>query len=633
MSRWKQAYKIIFRPFTVKENSDFIEKNTNLARILVGLGIFHSYLDVLGYSIFLTPQNELKAICALILSFLFTIGLFTPLTCGLLIYYFAYPIIPYLGTMVLVILLWGMFFIGVGRRWSVDAYLLKFPSTQRFLKYLYIFSLPLGNISLAKIRFLTLFLFWCVCVRAIAFHVDDSYWLHGETLQLVFATPYLTDHYLYFQQFSQMFPLIYDLLCKLGLFVQTFWEFFLFPLMYFWWGRIFVMVQGMAFYLASIFILILGYLPYYEICMWIFLFNYSQCLNLKKGRLFYDDRCNLCKKTITLLKSVDFYDRIEVTGLSKAPPTIQKAFSNNIQIVYQEKGDLFSGFSAYYQICKNIFPFFLLFPLFFIGKVTGLGEKAYNWVGQRRIRLFGVCEPFFYASVTRIFFKTGKLAVKFFGLFLIISILIAVGSSRFSKLSLCSNQLSLFGLCFNKFPLLGQGNVNVLNSTDLKLGGPGIVLIETDANGKFKRTVPFMDLNGGRLSYLRNDLLYFQHSLIWQRKYTRLKDVTNLSKDFIVSFRGLGEEVGVLDACLRQSSGLRYYRADLFVKKIKSGPSFNFWGEPEKAASHSFSMDMDQLKITTPECQWAYNLPPGHLYSANRIALTDAAYKNSPDKE
>ena len=606
------AAKRIFGPFVLNENSDSIEKNINLARILVGLGIFHSYLDILGYSIFLDPQNQTKAISVLALSFLFTIGLFTPLACGLLIYFFSAPLIPYLGTMVLIIFLWGMFFAGVGRRWSIDAYLFNFTSTQRLLKYLYAFSLAPNNENFSKIRFFVLFLFWCICVRAMAFHFDDSYWLNGQTLQLLFTTPYLTDHYLYFQKFSQMFPLTYDVLCKLSLFVQSAWELLLIPLMYFWWGRIFVMVQGMAFFIASILFLVLGYLPYYEICMWIFLFNYSQCLNLKQGRLYYDDRCNLCKKTVTLLKVVDFYDRIEVTGLSQAPSKIKDIFLNDIQIVYQEGEEIYSAFNAYYRICRNIFPFCLLFPLFFAGKVTGLGEKAYNWVALRRIKMFGVCEPYFYTPKTRLPFKAGRWSSGVFGVFLVISILTATTAKESA--------------------LFGQRDVNVMNKFDLGMGAPGIVLIETEANGQFERTVPFMDLNGGRLSYLRNDLLYFSRSLIWQRQFAHQKSPNDLSQGFIYSFQKLGQAVGVLDACLRRSNGLRYYRADLYVKELKNGPSFNFWGDPNKVRSHSFSVDMDKLNRSEPKCQQTFNLPPGHLYSNTRIGLTDSFYKNGPDK-
>ena len=605
--------KKIFGPFTLNENSDFIEKNINLARILVGLGIFHSYLDILGYSIFLTPQNEIKAISVLALSFLFTIGLFTPIACGLLIYFFTAPLVSYLGTMVLIILLWGMFFIGVGRRWSVDAYLLKFTPTQRLIRYLYIFSLPLGKVSLSRIRFLVLFLFWCLCVRAMAFHFDDSYWLNGKTLQLLFTTPYLTDHYLYFQKFSQMFPLAYDLLCKAGLFIQSFWELLLFPLMYFWWGRIFVMTQGIAFFLASIFILILGYLPYYEICMWIFLFNYPHCLNLKQGSLYYDDRCNLCKKTVNLLKFFDFYDCIEVTGLSQAPKEIKNVFSKDIQIVYQERNNIYSAFNAYYRICKNIVPFCLLFPLFFAGKVTGLGERTYQWVALRRIRLFGVCEPYFYTPEKRLTFKAGKWSVEIFSAFLVVSLLTA----------LIAKESSVFG----------QRDISVMNKPDLTMGAPGIVLIETDAKGKFKRTVPFMDINGGRLGYLRNDLLYFSRSLTWQRSYLHQSQFSAFSKDFLLSFQKLGQAVGALDVCLRQSEGLRYYRADLYIKELKSNHSFNFWGDPNKVWSHSFSVDMDKLKSFEPKCQRTYDLPPGHLYSAQRIDLTDSFYEQGLDQE
>jgi predicted DCC family thiol-disulfide oxidoreductase YuxK len=630
MSFWKQIYKKAFRTFAINDNTDYIEKNINLARILVGLGIFHSYLDMLGYSIFLSPENEFKAILVLVLSFLFTIGLLTPLICGLLIYYFADPVIHYLGTMVLIILLWGMLFVGVGRRWSIDAYLLKSSTKQKFIKYLYIFSLPLGTISFSKIRFFILFLFWWVCFGAMIFHFDDPYWIHGKTLQLVLATPYITDYYLYFQKFSQTFPLVYDLLCKLGLFLQSAWELLLFPLMFFRWGRVFVIIQGMAFFLVSLFILNLGYLPYYEICMWIFLFNYSQCFNLKKGRLFYDDRCNLCKKSVNLLKIIDFYDRIEVIGLSQSPDRVQKAFLSDMQIIYQEKETLFSGFSAYYQLCKNIFPFFLVFPFFFIARITRLGNISYKWIALRRKKLFGVCEPYFYTSEHRPSFKTGRWSAKLFSLVLITSILTALVSSRFA--------------------LLGQGPVDVLNDADLKSGAPGIVLTETDAKGKSKRVVPFMDINGGRLSYLRNDLLYFQYSSAWQRKskvspryfifpflyftkwerkHTSLKEFSNSSKDFVFAFQKLSEMVGVLDSCLRQSSGSRYYRADLYIKKLENYSSFKYWGTPERVATYSFSMDMDKLKDYESRCHWAYNLPPGHLFSDKRIGLTDAFYKNT----
>jgi len=86
-TRLEKFIQTIFRPFVLNENPDFIEKNINLDRILVGLGIFHSYLDILGFSIFLSPEGELKAISVLALSFLFTIGLFTPFACGLLIYF------------------------------------------------------------------------------------------------------------------------------------------------------------------------------------------------------------------------------------------------------------------------------------------------------------------------------------------------------------------------------------------------------------------------------------------------------------------------------------------------------------------------------------------------------------------
>ena len=278
----------------------------------------------------------------------------------------------------------------------------------------------------------------------------------------------------------------------------------------------------------------------------------------------------------------------------------------------------FQALAPIIKYAKISFPSSFCPPPLFLAKISGLGDKTYNWVALRRKRLFGVCEPYFYTSKNISPFKAGKWAVKFFSLFLIASLVIVLFSRKYS---------------LESSVLFGQKDVSVMNKSDLGMGAPGVVLIETDANGKFKRTVPFMDLNGGRLSYLRNDYLYFHLSLPWQRKYTYLKLSNEFSKDFIFSFQKLGEAVGVLDSCLKQSSGLRYYRTDLYVKKLKSNPSFQFWGEPQKIASHSFSVDMDQLKSSEPKCLRAYNLPPGHLFSAKRIDLTNSFYKNNLDNK
>lgn len=117
-------------------------------------------------------------------------------------------------------------------------------------------------------------LFWGINVSAIVFHAADRLWLKGQVLQLVLTTPYLSDHSPMFVAWRDAHPFSYDLFGKAALLVQCVWELFLLPLMFWKWGRHFVKVQGLVFFVFSLVFLNLEYLPLFELLWWLLLFGH-----------------------------------------------------------------------------------------------------------------------------------------------------------------------------------------------------------------------------------------------------------------------------------------------------------------------------------------------------------------------
>ncbi|MEM8638656.1 MAG: DCC1-like thiol-disulfide oxidoreductase family protein, partial [Cyanobacteria bacterium P01_G01_bin.54] len=389
--------RFLFKPFQLYGvNPVALERNINLVRVIFGLGMLHRYVDILGFSI-LTYDNQgffpidsspaitaARAIYGIVLSLLIASGFLTPVALFLLLL-FMMQFVYYLGPQVAGMLIWGLILLGAGRSYSIDSLLLKRSRFKKIIKWIYLFTLEPKNPTripdvLSQARFFVLLLFWGVCVSAMSYHFLDPLWLQGKVLQLLFLTPYLTDHYTWLTEFANKQPVLYDIFGASTIYIQGVWELFLFPLMYFPWGRVFVLIWGLGFFIQSFFMMNLGYLPFIEICMWTLIFNYSPVLNLNTAILYYDDRCNLCRRTVVVLKIFDFYEVLEVKGLSIAPEIVQAEMGDTLQIALLYRGNVYTGYRAYQKLCSSLFPFLLLYPIIFLGNITNLGSKVYQWI-------------------------------------------------------------------------------------------------------------------------------------------------------------------------------------------------------------------------------------------------------------
>ena len=167
-----------------------------------------------------------------------------------------------------------------------------------------------------------------------------------------------------------------------------------------------------------------------------------------------------------------------------------------------------------------------------------------------------------------------------------------------------------------------QEPVNVFNRGDLKTGAYRMVLYEVDESGTPLRVVPVMDLNGGRLDYVRNDYLYYGRLLRWLRSPEEAKFVDGDYQQFGDVSRQLTSCMIELDATLTGPKAGRIYRVEIGKREMVKGPRFLEWGEWTTLAEKEFRITPILSRKLKKEEPYTFSLGPGHWNSKNRATRT-----------
>jgi hypothetical protein len=175
------------------------------------------------------------------------------------------------------------------------------------------------------------------------------------------------------------------------------------------------------------------------------------------------------------------------------------------------------------------------------------------------------------------------------------------------------------------FGMFGQKPINVFNKADVSMSDAHLVLHEVDAAGRHLRVVPFMDLEGGRLDYLRNDLLYFNHSLRWQREDWANKFIGGDPSRPGDSTRWLAHKVARLDAVLTGPDRPRRYVAQVHVRKMNMDAAPPRWSDARPTASFSVVLTAEDLSSYKKASWPTFDLPPGQVLSDDRLRRTHDA--------
>ena len=168
------------------------------------------------------------------------------------------------------------------------------------------------------------------------------------------------------------------------------------------------------------------------------------------------------------------------------------------------------------------------------------------------------------------------------------------------------------------FLFFAQEEVNVINIDDLNMGNTFILIKDLQNN----KLVDFMEPNGGRLDYLRNEYLYFKLSLKYQRSSLKAKIVTNDNKIILTQrSEDLINKILIYHECLSGISQSQKYEVSFFRKDlIPNNYNTLSWSKPIKVIDRIFtSPDFDKNSIY---CKFTERINLGHLnteYRKNKI--------------
>ena len=112
-----------------------------------------------------------------------------------------------------------------------------------------------------------------------------------------------------------------------------------------------------------------------------------------KGIVLYDGECPFCRKSVSILRTLDTRQRLDIRDCrnpDNIPPAASsipaKRFLDEMHLV-APSGKVYSGFKAFRWMAGRMPLTMLLWPLLFIPGVPWIGQKAYLWIAKHRYEL------------------------------------------------------------------------------------------------------------------------------------------------------------------------------------------------------------------------------------------------------
>ena len=521
--------------FAVK-NKYADEKIINIIRIFVGGVLIYRYWSIgeFVYPFSINGYETYYVTTLLLLSFFLLIGMFTPIVVIALLFtqlYFNNLLATFtLGVDVSAMILLSFLLFPAGKKYSVDEVLYKHVAFIRNLYTFFSFSDKASQIIWAKL--ISFIAYSLLCIYSVLVHIGKPYWLTGDAGIELLSSTYLSQHpYLFQYLFTESSLSVF--IAKTSMQIMVAWYFVLFP---------FVLIGGIfrkfaigwmfLFLILSTFVLQLSTLPYLEFCLMIFWFwNFVEPnSNLN---VLYDDKCNLCDKTIRFLNIIDFTDTISFLPISKHSDqaltigTTKEKLYENIYSWNDKTNKIHKGYDFYLHVSKTLPLLWLLYPLVLTFKYLKIGPVLYKYIAKRRIQMFGVCKI---PTNTR---KKGLIDSKlshtnnssnfsFFKAFLmtwLVFAIIYITDLPYSPISNYNLKNITDLKTMRTSQMLGIAPINVFNKEDLNLTYHYFTVTQLYDDKEF--LIPYTASDGQRLEMHVSDRVYFGNSLRWRRAKNR----------------------------------------------------------------------------------------------------------------
>lgn len=531
------------RRFSADISPDVEINRINLLRLITAAILLHRTTYILIYQLEMVPLSIETAVTCLVavLGILLLLGLATPIAAFLLLIgmqYFDYITeTTTLGTDVLNILLLVLAFLPAGTRVSIDSILLKGSgSLSNALKKIYrLFGEPTLQRA-STLRFLALLSYGLICISSVFHHFTDPAWMEGYANVQILTSSYLSRDYDLFRYVFEHAPTIAIPLAEFSIYGMIVWELFFIPMILSnRFTRMLAIGWGLAFILVSTFILQLNWLPYYEYVLWALLFWQGAWLHsAKQSRflIYYDDKCNLCDRTVRFVRSTDLFSAVTLLPLSR---NLEKLTGRGISIddaykdlygVDQRSDQLYAGYNLYLTLSWRVFALLPIFPILLLGKLVRLGPYLYRKIADHRIQLFGSCEiP---ADSGELLTKREHISVANFRAndrvlftvalsYLILAIFFSFRIPLIKDLPVVDKLSGVSQLLAREAAqVFGMTQLNVFNYHDLRLSENFYTISRVNDDDSLT-LLPFTGTDGQRLKWHQSDRVYFGISLPWRR--------------------------------------------------------------------------------------------------------------------
>jgi len=113
-----------------------------------------------------------------------------------------------------------------------------------------------------------------------------------------------------------------------------------------------------------------------------------------KARVLYDGQCPLCLKSVRILRSLDWFTRLEFVDVRDTtlpdlhnPLVVGAPLLDQMHVLTPDGSAIYGGFAAFRWLAWRLPPLFPLAPLLYVPGIPWLGDRIYKWVARNRFRL------------------------------------------------------------------------------------------------------------------------------------------------------------------------------------------------------------------------------------------------------
>ena len=505
------------------------EKVVNALRVFVGAVLLYRCWLIGAFMFPLAPGYEEVIYFSVmsVLSLCIFTGLFTPISSLLLLLLqlrLNSPLGTYtLGVDVTAMLLLTFILYPAGMRYSIDSIIAR--RNKSFAGFYRFFIHKEHDTQIVLAKFISFLAYSLLCLYSVLLHLKGNYWTSGEAAIEILASTYLSQYPDYFQRlFSE--SSVAALAARASMQGMVAWYLVLLP---------FVLIGGLLRFIAlawlflflvfSTAVLQLSTLPYLEcslMAIWFWnLLPVSERLNV-----LYDDRCNLCDKTIRFINAADIFGTVKYVPLSKNTELVLSKGLNEEDVykdIYSwEDGRIYKGYDFYERLSLRLPLLWIFYPFLFLFRIILIGPAIYTYVAQHRIRLSGVCQlPVNIQSTTgreRIQPDSkASSSYRLFAPFILVWTLYAlyfIGTLPGSPPGLTGHKYSR-NISVTAH-ILGLVPINVFNNEDIGMSYHFFTVTRLSSEGE-DQLVPYTSSNGSRLQWHKSDRVYFGNSLKWRR--------------------------------------------------------------------------------------------------------------------